>query len=59
MHDDLLATGGTVGAVNRLVRQFNPQRIYDNFIIELPALHGRQHIPIGTPVTTLLSLDGA
>ncbi len=58
VHDDLLATGGTVGAVNRLVRQFNPRRIYDNFIIELPALHGRQHIPVGTPVTALLQLEG-
>ncbi|MBR1576120.1 MAG: adenine phosphoribosyltransferase [Bacteroidales bacterium] len=58
VHDDLLATGGTVGAVNRLVRQFNPKRIYDNFIIELPALRGRQHIPEGTPVTALLQLEG-
>lgn len=58
VHDDLLATGGTVGAVNRLVRQFNPKAVYDNFIIELPALHGRDHIPYGTEVTTLLSLDG-
>ena len=58
VHDDLLATGGTVGAVNRLVRQFNPKEVYDNFIIELPALHGREHIPEGTPVTALLALDG-
>ena len=58
VHDDLLATGGTVGAVNRLVRQYNPKAVYDNFIIELPALHGRDHIPYGTEVTTLLSLDG-
>ena len=58
VHDDLLATGGTVGAVNRLVRQFNPKAVYDNFIIELPVLHGRDHIPYGTEVTTLLSLDG-
>lgn len=58
VHDDLLATGGTVGAVNRLVRQFNPKAVYDNFIIELPALKGRQHIPDGTPVTALLALDG-
>ena len=58
VHDDLLATGGTVGAVNRLVRRFNPKAVYDNFIIELPALKGRQHIPEGTPVTALLALDG-
>ena len=59
VHDDLLATGGTVGAVNRLVRRFGAKAVYDNFIIELPALHGRQHIQVGTPVTTLLALDGA
>ena len=58
VHDDLLATGGTVGAVNRLVRQFNPKSVYDNFIIELPALHGRQHIPVGMPITSLLQLEG-
>lgn len=58
VHDDLLATGGTVGAVNRLVRRFNPKAVYDNFIIELPALNGRQHIPEGTPVTALLALEG-
>ena len=58
VHDDLLATGGTVGAVNRLVRQFNPKAVYDNFIIELPALHGRQHIPVGMPITSLLQLEG-
>ena len=58
VHDDLLATGGTVGAVNRLVRRFGAKAVYDNFIIELPALHGRQHIQVGTSVTTLLALDG-
>ncbi len=58
VHDDLLATGGTVGAVNRLVRAFNPKAVYDNFIIELPALAGRSKIPAGTEVTTLLALEG-
>ena len=58
VHDDLLATGGTIGAVNRLVRRFNPKAVYDNFIIELPAMNGRKHIPEGTPVTALLSLEG-
>lgn len=58
IHDDLLATGGTVGAVNRLVRKFHPAAVYDNFIIELPDLHGRATIPDGTPVTSLLSFAG-
>lgn len=35
LHDDLLATGGTMKAATDLVRKFNPKRIYCNFIIEL------------------------
>lgn len=35
LHDDLLATGGTMKAACDLVRKFNPKKIYCNFIIEL------------------------
>lgn len=35
LHDDLLATGGTMKAACDLVKKFNPKRIYCNFIIEL------------------------
>ncbi len=35
LHDDLLATGGTMRATCNLVRKFNPKRIYCNFIMEL------------------------
>ena len=35
IHDDLLATGGTVKAVYKLVKYFNPKQIYMNFIIEI------------------------
>lgn len=35
LHDDLLATGGTMRAACNLVRKFNPKRIYCNFIMEL------------------------
>lgn len=41
LHDDLLATGGTMAATVNLIRNFNPQKIYVNFIIELEALKGR------------------
>lgn len=58
IHDDILATGGTVGAANRLVQRFQPKALYDNFIIELPALKGRRHIPAGIEVTALLELEG-
>ena len=35
LHDDLLATGGTMRAAYNLVKKFNPKNIYVNFIIEL------------------------
>lgn len=43
IHDDLLATGGTAKAAYKLVKFFNPKKIYMNFIIEITdeGLHGR------------------
>lgn len=43
IHDDLLATGGSMRAAIDLVKQFNPKKIYVNCIIELTieGLHGR------------------
>ncbi|WP_077196974.1 adenine phosphoribosyltransferase [Prevotella ihumii] len=35
LHDDLLATGGTMKAACHLVKKFNPKKVYCNFIIEL------------------------
>ena len=35
LHDDLLATGGTMKAACNLVKKFKPKKIYCNFIIEL------------------------
>ena len=35
VHDDLLATGGTMRAACNLVKKFHPKRIYCNFIMEL------------------------
>ena len=41
IHDDVLATGGTMAAAYELVKSRNPKKIYINFIIELSALNGR------------------
>ncbi len=43
IHDDLLATGGTAKAAYKLVKYFNPKKIYMNFIVEIrdEGLHGR------------------
>ena len=35
LHDDLLATGGTMNAACQLVKSMNPKKIYVNFIVEL------------------------
>ena len=35
IHDDLLATGGTIAAAYRLVKKFNPKDNYINFLIDL------------------------
>lgn len=56
IHDDVLATGGTMAAVYELVRSMNPRKIYVNFIIEIDALNGRDNLPEGVEVTSLLKL---
>ena len=58
IHDDLLATGGTVIAAWKLVKKFNPKKCYMNFVIEIrdEGLHGREAIGDGIEVTTLLSV---
>lgn len=58
LHDDLLATGGTIKAAWNLVRKFNPKKCYMNFVIEIrdEGLHGREAIGDGIEITTLLRL---
>lgn len=57
LHDDLLATGGTMKAAYNLVKKFNPKNIYVNFIIEIrdEGLHGRDLFDKDTEITTLLT----
>ena len=45
LHDDLLATGGTMAATHRLVQRCGAKKIFINFIIELGGLNGipRRH----------------
>ena len=58
LHDDLLATGGTMKAAYNLVKKFNPKAIYVNFIIEITdeGLHGRDAFEPGTDITTLITV---
>ncbi|MDE7403403.1 MAG: adenine phosphoribosyltransferase [Muribaculaceae bacterium] len=54
LHDDLLATGGTMRACYDLVKSMNPKKIYINFVVELTALNGRNALPDDCEVTALL-----
>ncbi|MDR0739933.1 MAG: adenine phosphoribosyltransferase [Mycoplasmataceae bacterium] len=49
--DDLIATGGTAYAINRLIKQLKSKLVAALFLVELPELNGRQdlldqHIPV-------------
>lgn len=54
IHDDLLATGGTMRAAYDLVKSMNPKAIYINFVVELSFLNGREVLPEGVEVTSLI-----
>ncbi len=56
LHDDLLATGGTMNAAYRLTRKFNPKDVFINFVIELKDLHGRDNFPADAKLETVLQL---
>lgn len=56
LHDDLLATGGTMEAACKLVKKMNPQKIYVNFIIELKELHGKDVFDKDVDVESVLTL---
>ncbi len=58
LHDDLLATGGTMRAACNLVKKFNPKKVYCNFIIELinENLNGRERFDDDIEITSLLEI---
>ncbi|HNR30165.1 MAG TPA: adenine phosphoribosyltransferase [Candidatus Hydrogenedentes bacterium] len=51
--DDLLATGGTMAAVARLVRRLGGEVVEAAFVVELPPLRGREALR-GIPVHCLV-----
>ena len=57
LHDDLLATGGTMAAAERLVEKFGVKKTYVNFIMEITDLNGRNVFPKETDVYSLLSVS--
>ena len=56
LHDDLLATGGTMAATYRLIQKCGAKQAYINFVIELEELNGRKAFPESVEVETLLKL---
>ena len=54
LHDDLLATGGTMLAAYHLVERFHPRKIYINFMTELEFLKGREIFPPEVEVEALI-----
>lgn len=56
LHDDLLATGGTMKAACNLVKQMNPKKVMINFIIELTELKGKEIFDQEVEVEAILKL---
>ena len=58
IHDDLLATGGSIKAAWKLVQKLKPKKCYMNFLIEIrdEGLRGRENIGNGIEFTTLMTL---
>lgn len=54
IHDDLLATGGTLAAAVRLVQKMGVKKIYVNTLIELDALKGRNIFDADIDIYSLL-----
>lgn len=55
--DDLIATGGTVGATVKLVKKLKADLVECAFIVELPDLKGREQIP-DCDVFSLVEFEG-
>ena len=59
IHDDLLATGGSMLAAYNLVNKFAPKDIYINCLIELKieGLEGRKYLGTDKHIETLLVIE--
>jgi adenine phosphoribosyltransferase len=55
--DDLLATGGSAAAAAALVKKVGAQVAGFGFVIELCALNGKEKLPAGASVYSLLCYD--
>lgn len=54
LHDDLLATGGTMLAAYNLVKKLGVKKIFINFLIELEELNGRSLFPEDVEIISII-----
>ena len=57
LHDDLLATGGTIAAACRLVNKFSPKKVHMCFVIDLFDLPRVKEFPADVETFSLLQLS--
>ncbi|MGV8962105.1 MAG: adenine phosphoribosyltransferase [Candidatus Saccharimonadaceae bacterium] len=57
IHDDLLATGGTMLAAYKLVKKMGVKKVYLNFLIELEMLEARKLFPADVELESILKFD--
>jgi adenine phosphoribosyltransferase len=55
VHDDLIATGGTAGALGEIVERLGGDVVANAFLVELTALAGRDRLP--APTHSLITFD--
>jgi adenine phosphoribosyltransferase len=52
--DDVLATGGTISAISKIIQELGGQIVGFNFLIELKELKGREKLSAIAPVVSLI-----
>ena len=57
LHDDLLATGGTMAAACRLVSRMSPKKIYGNVLINLTACPRVPVFPKDLELSSIIDID--
>jgi adenine phosphoribosyltransferase len=56
IHDDLIATGGTALAAYKLASKLGAEVIGFSFVMELTALKGRNLLPPGIPIESIIKV---